>query len=168
MPKDSPGDWNQALMELGATVCTPDSPSCGVCPLSKECVAFKKGLQDRLPLPEARRAPVPVRWTCLWIERDGKLLIWKRSEKERLLKNLWCLPEAQRVSAQPGRRLGAVSHSITHHALTVELHVASMEKDARCRRKRAGFPPARPRPPGLLALAQASAHRRRKTLDRFP
>ncbi|UPT75183.1 MAG: A/G-specific adenine glycosylase [Elusimicrobiota bacterium] len=122
----SPGDWNQALMELGATVCTPESPSCGACPVAKSCVAFAKDLQEKLPLPEERRAPVPVKWTCLWIERDGEVLLWKRSEKERLLKNLWGLPEAGRVDARPGRTLATVSHSITHHALTVTLKEASL------------------------------------------
>jgi len=121
VPKANPGDWNQALMELGATICTPDSPSCGACPVAKHCVAFEKGLQDKLPVPEIARKPVPVKWTCLWIEKDGKVLLWRRSEKERLLKNLWGLPEAGRVDAKPGLLITKTSHSITHHALTVEL-----------------------------------------------
>jgi len=131
VPADAPGDWNQALMELGATVCAPESPSCGACPIAKECVAFAKGLQDELPLPEARRAPVPVKWTCLWIERGGKLLLWKRSARERLLKNLWGLPEAGRVPAEPGRALAAAAHSITHHALSVELREAALARGAK-------------------------------------
>ena len=126
VPKAAPGDWNQALMELGATVCTPDSPSCGACPVSKFCVAFKKGIQDELPLPEKRREPTPVRWTCLWIENDGKVLLWRRSDKERLLKNLWGLPESGRVAAAPGQKIRAVSHTSTHHALTVELREAAL------------------------------------------
>ena len=126
MPRKNPGDWNQALMELGATVCTPDSPSCGACPVAHRCVAFKKSLQDKLPLPEIRREPVPVRWTCLWIEHNGRVLLWKRSEKERLLKNLWGLPEAGRVAVQLGLKLGETSHSITHHALRVELRAATL------------------------------------------
>ena len=130
VPKAAPGDWNQALMELGATVCTPESPSCGACPVSGFCVAFKKGIQDELPLPEKRREPTPVRWTCLWIERGGKLLIWRRSDKERLLKNLWGLPEEGRLPAAAGRKLGAVSHAITHHALTVELREGALEGGA--------------------------------------
>ena len=126
MPAKAPGDWNQALMELGATVCSPDSPSCGACPVARHCVAFKKGLQDELPVPEARRKPVPVKWTCLWIEKGGKVLLWRRTDKERLLKNLWGLPEAGRVVAEPGRLLAKTSHSITHHALSVELREASL------------------------------------------
>ena len=130
VPRTAPGDWNQALMELGATVCTPDSPSCGVCPLSKFCVAFQKGIQDELPLTEKRRVPTPVSWTCLWIVRGGKLLIWRRSEKERLLKNLWGLPEAGRLPSTIGPKIDAVSHTITHHALTVELREAEVDAGA--------------------------------------
>ncbi len=125
MPRKNPGDWNQALMELGATVCTPDSPACGACPVAKHCVAFKKGVQDKLPVPEIARKPVPVRWTCLWIEKDGDVLLWRRTDKERLLKNLWGLPEAGRVRATPGKALSSATHSITHHALTVELREAA-------------------------------------------
>ncbi len=131
MPTTSPGDWNQALMELGATVCTPDSPSCGACPVSRWCVARGKGIQDGLPLPEPRRPPTAVKWTCLWIERGGRLLIRRRSGEERLLKDLWGLPEADRVPAPPGRRLATVSHSITHHALTVELREAALPAGAK-------------------------------------
>ncbi|OGR73018.1 MAG: A/G-specific adenine glycosylase, partial [Elusimicrobia bacterium GWC2_65_9] len=125
VPKKDPGDWNQALMELGATVCTPGSPSCGVCPVANVCVAHKKELQDRLPTPEKRREVIAVRWVCFWILRNEKILIWRRSQKERLLKDLWGLPEARQIAAVPGRRLAAVSHAITHHALSVELREAA-------------------------------------------
>jgi len=131
VPAQAPGDWNQALMELGATVCTPDSPSCGICPLAKNCVAFEKGIQDRLPLPDESRKAVPVSWTCLWIVENGKVLIWRRSKEERLLKDLWGLPEAKQLAAVPGRRLSTVSHTITHHDLTVELREAVLEDVAR-------------------------------------
>ena len=130
VPAKAPGDWNQALMELGATVCTPDSPACGACPVAKRCAAFEKGLQDELPLPELRREPVPVRWTCLWIEDGGRVLLWKRGEKERLLKGLWGLPESTRLEAQPGRVLASAAHSITHHALTVELREGRLAEGA--------------------------------------
>ncbi len=130
VPKTAPGDWNQALMELGATVCTPESPSCGACPVADFCVGLRKGIQDRLPLAEKRRAPTPVRWTCLWIARGGKVLIWRRSNGERLLKNLWGLPEAGRLPAAVGATIGAVSHVITHHALAVELREAVLDAGA--------------------------------------
>ena len=143
VPERAPGDWNQALMELGATVCTPDSPSCGTCPLAEDCVANAKGLQDRLPLPDERRVAVPVSWTCLWIVRNGKLLIWRRSKDERLLKDLWGLPEAERIAAVPGRRLASVDHTITHHDLSVELREAVLTNAARLPKEAKWIPVAK-------------------------
>jgi hypothetical protein len=68
-----------------------------------------------------------VRWNCLWIEEKGRVLLWKRGDNDRLLKNLWGLPESGRVPADVGHRLTTLSHSITHHALTVELHAAALQ-----------------------------------------
>ncbi len=130
LPPEAPGDWNQALMELGATVCTPENPDCARCPLKRSCLAFRDGAQRELPLPEPRRTPTPVRWTCLWIERGDEVLLWKRSPQERLLKNLWGLPEAGRVEARLGATLARVRHSITHHALEVELRAATLPTPA--------------------------------------
>src|SRR5512136_569268 len=56
VPADRPGDWNQALMELGATVCTPRAPRCAACPLRRHCRALALGRVDRLPPPAVRRA----------------------------------------------------------------------------------------------------------------
>jgi len=130
MPRTNPGDWNQALMELGATVCTPDSPSCGACPVAKHCVAFEKGIQDELPEPEKYKKQTDVKWNCLWIEKNGRVLLWKRTNGERLLKNLWGLPESRHVDAEPGRLLRSAHHSITHHSLRVLLHEASLPHGA--------------------------------------
>ena len=143
VPRSSPGDWNQALMELGATVCAPESPSCGACPVAGSCVAFARDLQDELPTPEKRRAPIPVRWTCLWIERDGKVLLWRRSDKERLLKGLWGFPESGRLAAAPGRLVARASHSITHHALSIELREAALAPGAALPPEAAWVPRAR-------------------------
>jgi A/G-specific adenine glycosylase len=57
----APGDWNQAVMELGATVCTPKSPQCPLCPVSKSCRALKAGLAEELPEKRKKRQPVEVR-----------------------------------------------------------------------------------------------------------
>jgi A/G-specific adenine glycosylase len=76
VPSEAPGAWNQALMELGATVCTPRKPRCGECPLSRECKAFAAGVQDRLPRFTAN-APirvVPVVFVVAW-NRDSVLLL---------------------------------------------------------------------------------------------
>ncbi len=54
----APGDWNQALMELGETICTPQSPECGRCPISRWCRAHALGLTEKIPAPRRKRAPI--------------------------------------------------------------------------------------------------------------
>ncbi len=122
--RERPGDWNQALMELGATVCLPESPRCGDCPVARWCAAKKRGLQDRLPSAGPRREPVDLSWTCLWIERGGRVLLWKRADDERFLRGHWSLPEARHLDAAPGERLKTVRHAITHHRITVDVRRA--------------------------------------------
>ena len=128
VPQDRPGDWNQALMELGATVCLPESPLCGACPLSKICAAKAEGIQDRLPVTDKRPDFIPLTWSCLWIEKDGEVLLWRRSEKERFLKKLWGLPEARHLDARAGRLLKTVRHTITNHKIDVKVHQAEWDR----------------------------------------
>ncbi len=123
-----PGDWNQALMELGATVCLPEAPDCGLCPVSRSCVAFKKGLQSELPIMPKRREPIDLKWTCLWIEKNGDVLLWKRSAKERFLKEHWGLPEARHLKTAPGKLVKNGRHTITHHRIAVEVREAEAPK----------------------------------------
>jgi len=60
-PARAPGDWNQAMMELGATVCTPQAPACGLCPVAKFCRARARNLQEKIPAPRKKPAPQDVR-----------------------------------------------------------------------------------------------------------
>lgn len=124
MPPKECGDWNQALMELGATVCVPEGPNCGACPLRRFCRARQLGLEDELPVSAAGKAPVDLDWTLLWVEKDGKVLLWKRSEQERFLPGHWGLPEARHLRAKPGRVLKVSRHSITHHRITARTRTA--------------------------------------------
>ncbi len=117
-----PGDWNQAMMELGATICLPSSPLCEACPLKADCAARKLGLQEKLPQTAAEREPVQVRWTCLASRRDGRLLVERRTAG--LLSGHWGLPELKDGGASKvadAVPLGAVRHSITHHRLEVRV-----------------------------------------------
>jgi len=72
LPKKRVGDFNQALMELGALVCTPDEPDCPNCPLKAECLARREGLQDRIPRRPARPAVVEVREVCVVARHKGR------------------------------------------------------------------------------------------------
>jgi A/G-specific adenine glycosylase len=123
-----PGDWNQALMELGATVCLPEDPRCGACPVSRRCVAFKTGSQHELPVMPKRREPMDLSWTCLRIENKDRVLLWRRSSGERFLKDLWGLPESRHIKTPPGRLIKKIQHSITHHRIAVEVRQAAAPK----------------------------------------
>jgi len=67
-----PGDWNQALMDLGATVCSTTAPTCGDCPLATTCLAHLGGLTDQIPQPKARLKPTPVSLSILVAKNDGR------------------------------------------------------------------------------------------------
>lgn len=87
-----PGDFNQAMMDLGATVCTPRNPSCVICPLRKSCVASAKGLQDELPFKLKKKA-LPIRLAVALELRDAENQVcFAKRVHEKLLNGLWELP----------------------------------------------------------------------------
>ena len=102
LDRRSPGDWNQALMELGATVCTPRAPRCGACPVRHACRAAAAGRQEDFPPPAPRRAGVRLRRAVALVERGGRVLLVKRSGA--LLDGLWEPPGVELVGREPARR----------------------------------------------------------------
>ena len=77
-PDSGAGDFAQAMMDLGATICTPRAPDCGRCPLQPDCAAFASGTPDAFPAPKARIVK-PVRYgTCQWVERNGRVWLVRR------------------------------------------------------------------------------------------
>jgi A/G-specific adenine glycosylase len=101
-PPTIPGDWNQAMMELGATVCTPRAPRCDACPVSRWCCAHALGIVLRLPSP--RRKPKPVRLALsvavLLDPRGRTLLVRQKSGHSALFSNLWHFPAVQSLAVQ--------------------------------------------------------------------
>ena len=92
---DSPGDFNQAMMELRALVCTPKSPSCGACPLAADCAAHRNGCPEDFPVRAGRKA-VPVRQVQAVVVTDGQGRVLLVQNKEGgLLKGLWELPAVE-------------------------------------------------------------------------
>lgn len=128
VPLSRPGDWNQALMELGATVCLPENPRCAECAVATVCAARRLGLVQVLPEIPRRPTALKLSWTCLWIEDHDRVLLWKRSPDERLLKGLWGLPESRHLRLEPGALLRRARHSITRHQITVEVRSAPPPK----------------------------------------
>lgn len=89
---------NQSLMELGALICTPRSPQCDVCPVSRHCVARKRGLQEQLPNLCKREAATARRFIAFVVERDGKFLVRQRPAGV-VNAHLWEFPNVEIVAA---------------------------------------------------------------------
>jgi len=99
VPGDAAGDFNQGLMELGATVCTPRGPSCPQCPVASLCVARADGRQEELPITPARKRAdeLPVLdVAAVWVRRRDKVLLVRR-RAEGLFGGMWELPQADRA-----------------------------------------------------------------------
>jgi A/G-specific adenine glycosylase len=121
----SPGTFNQAMMELGATICLPKNPQCLLCPVERECGARQHGTQNDLPVKIVKQKSVREERELFWVERDGKVLVWQRPADSRLMPGFWELPEeAQLPNAMRGKKLGSFRHGITFHDYRFDLYDA--------------------------------------------
>lgn len=142
IPEKAPGDFNQALMDLGATICTPTSPSCLFCPVQQSCQAFHEGVQDELPVKKKEKAPTPRDILFLAIEIEDGLLLEKRPNRG-LLAGLWSLPTIEwnpnedmkvkveeycRVFQTPFaiREIGNLEHVFSHRHWKIKLLVVDL------------------------------------------
>jgi A/G-specific adenine glycosylase len=149
VPPVAPGRFNEAMMELGATVCTPQQPSCLICPLTADCQARARGLQDILPKKASKPPPREVAEAAVIVTReDGAVLIVRRAPRG-LWAGFWEFPTLHQGGADPaGRafaeatdlpeglrrltgitaRVGPSAHSIrfgvTTHRVTLSVHRA--------------------------------------------
>jgi A/G-specific adenine glycosylase len=117
----NPGDFNQAVMELGATTCTPKNPQCLLCPVNTHCQAYKHGRQREFPVKLVEKKQIAELRTVFWIERDGCVLAWRRGPQERLMAGFWELPEAAQLPQAKGRVIATFRHAITFHNYTFRL-----------------------------------------------
>jgi A/G-specific adenine glycosylase len=116
LDRRDPGRFNQAMMELGATICLPRDPLCLLCPVADDCKARIEGKQAQLPVKLRRVEPVQIASTLLIIERAGKILLWRRDPESMRLGGFWELPTSEDLpKVEPYETLGSFRHSITHH-----------------------------------------------------
>jgi len=144
---DSPGDWNQALMELGAVLCTPRRPACPACPVRAGCRARALGLEDRIPEARARRSPVDVTVAAALVEKDGRVLLVRRAEG-RLMGRMWEVPQTSLeargladlarellvrhdLAVVPGALLARARHAVTFRRIRVEAYRARLRRQPR-------------------------------------
>jgi A/G-specific adenine glycosylase len=117
LPEKNCGDFNQALMELGALVCLPANPLCETCPLHHVCQALKTGAQNRLPVRGGNRPTVDVVEDTALMRRGDRILLSQRPATG-LLANLWELPAFNHTA---GALLATVRHTITHRRITLRV-----------------------------------------------
>ena len=143
-PAKRPGDYAQAVMDLGATVCTPKSPSCVLCPWQKPCAARQLGVAETLPRKLPKKAKPNRKGVCLWLTRpDGAILLRRRPEKGLLGGMMevpstpWGNQEWRRQDAHPHAPVtvapskwtslpGLIAHTFTHFHLELHVEAASV------------------------------------------
>jgi A/G-specific adenine glycosylase len=122
-PADRPGDFAQAMMDLGATICRPKAPACPACPLRAVCAGFARGTPEAFPEAKAKQARPLRHGIAWWTERDGNVWLVRRPP-QGLLGGMAALPGSE-WSAEPRRpspdALGTVRHIFTHFALDLRI-----------------------------------------------
>jgi A/G-specific adenine glycosylase len=122
VPDSDPGDFNQAMMELGASVCSPRNPSCSDCPLGKSCLSLRAGTQLARPVRKAKKA-VPHKEMVLGaMVKQGRILIAKRPS-QGLLGGLWELPGGE---VDPGESHAKALRRILKHSIGVRVKVGGL------------------------------------------
>ncbi len=121
-PARHPGDFVQALMDLGATICRPRNPRCALCPLQGDCAAYAGGNPEAFPEPRQRKPRPHKHGIAYWTERDGHVWLVRRPAKG-LLGGMVALPGTEWSEAQPAppSHLACVRHVFTHFSL--DLHI---------------------------------------------
>lgn len=124
-----PGEFNQALMELGAIVCVPKQPLCGQCPIHEHCQARRDGLENQLPLNGVRPAASRRELHLLVIESRNQILLTQRPADSRRLAGFWELPEHEQIpDATLGREIGEFRHTIVHTTYLVQVFRAVIHR----------------------------------------
>ena len=127
LDRKRPGTYNQALMELGATVCLPKKPQCLLCPAASVCRARSQGTQDTLPIKVKPQKSVQEERTLFFVEENGKILLWQRPASSRLMPGFWELPEQEQLpEVAPGELMKKFRHGITFHDYGFELREAAV------------------------------------------
>jgi len=119
------GEFNQALMELGATVCLPKAPRCAACPLAALCRARAAGTAAHLPVKLRKKEPVKIASVLLVVRSGARILLRRREGSARRMAGFWELPEPSHLpKVSTGKSYGTFRHTITHHHYTFEVRAA--------------------------------------------
>ena len=152
-----PGAWNQALMELGATICTPTRPACNRCPVASGCLARREGRTEELPTKVAKAKPVGLQHV-VWIPVFERMVGVRQIPMGSWWEGMWEFPRVELTPRPTGRRgasysepshspqvgeenaelrrivgdgwlqyVGDLKHTVTNHRITIEVHLVRCE-----------------------------------------
>lgn len=142
LPEGRAGDWNQALMELGATHCSPGVPGCRLCPVSTLCRAHLAGRQEEIPERRKAKERPRMRLAAAWIRKGDEILLGRRPD-QGLFASLWELPSVEVFEgsderaalarwlgdgATVGDRLANVAQTLTHREYEVVIYEVRLER----------------------------------------
>jgi A/G-specific adenine glycosylase len=129
-----PGDFNQAMMELGATICLPRTPACGRCPVEKFCAARAAGTEKELPVKVKKQRARDARMDLVLLEEERRVVLIRRPSSARRLADFWELPEKKLFPGARCRKLGEFRHQIVNDRFRVAvwtLRAATLPSEAR-------------------------------------
>jgi A/G-specific adenine glycosylase len=151
MDRAQPGTSNQALMELGALVCKPARPECGVCPVQGDCAGFQKGRVDDYPKRDHRKA-VPTHYMVAGVVRNKNKVLITRRKPEGMLGGLWEFPggklrgeedagagctrtiqETTGLKVEIGAHITRVKHAYTHFKIYLDVFYCRVLPGSRVR-----------------------------------
>jgi len=130
LPRRGLRAYTQALMDLGAAVCTRRRPQCAGCPVARGCVARREGRVNELPAPRARKA-LPLKRATWFVHVHAGNVLLERRPVEGLWGGLWAFPEKRLPGAAITRRLPELEHGFTHFRLRARPVLCSAVDDAR-------------------------------------
>ncbi len=123
LDSSAPGDANQALMELGATICTATSPACHRCPVLSLCRARRAGRVGDFP-PKRRRPATVASTRTIWVAKDGAGRYWLERRTRPPLQGLWTFPWREEEAVPAAPHLGTVTHAIMNRRYRCEVRLA--------------------------------------------
>ncbi len=136
-PPQRPGDYAQAMMDLGATICTPRRPNCATCPLIDACDAQARGIADQLPR-KTPKPPKPQRQGTVWVARTGDALVLEQRPPKGLLGGTLAFPstgwdgrDLPPPGPAPWRPIGEVRHVFSHFNLTLSVLLGDLTGNPR-------------------------------------
>ena len=119
-----PGDFNQAMMELGATICKPLNPHCEACPVAAHCAALAAGTQRQLPVKLKKQKTREVELHLVLFRRAETVFLLQRTEDNRRLAGFWELPEKKLFPKIRGKLGAEFAHQIVNDRFRVRVHTA--------------------------------------------